>query len=242
MRERRLLVRAVLVTVVLGIFVWLGPATTPQSEASGTAVHETTGMQAGEALKVLLDGNKEYVAEKFEQQNRTAKRRLEVAGGQHPFAVIVGCSDSRVPPEVIFNRGIGDLFVVRSAGHVVDDLSIGSIEYAVEHLGVRLILVLGHKKCGAVGAALQGGKDPSHIGSIVEAIRPAVDQARKRTTGADAAAVADRAMMENVRLVAEKLKRSKPVLAKAIEEGHVTVAGGYYDLESGKVIMLPDQE
>src|SRR5437773_6396301 len=112
-----------------------------------------------------------------------AKRRAELTKSQHPFAIIVSCSDSRVPPEIVFDQGLGDLFVLRVAGNVIDDHSLGSIEYAVDHLAVRLIVVLGHQRCGAVKAAKEtiddNGKAPGHIESLVTAIRPAVDATAK---------------------------------------------------------------
>lgn len=107
------------------------------------------------------------------------QRRSELIAGQNPFAIIVGCSDSRIPPEVIFDQGLGDIFVIRTAGQVMDNVSIGSIEYAVEHLGVPLVVVLGHDGCGAVTAATEGGEVPGHLDSLVNFILPAVGQARE---------------------------------------------------------------
>jgi carbonic anhydrase len=131
-----------------------------------------------QALQELMNGNKRYVAAELAHPNQTAARRAEVAKGQDPFAIIVGCSDSRVPPEIIFDQGLGDLFVTRVAGNIVDDVVLGSIEYAAEHLGVPLIVVLGHKRCGAVEAAAKGGDAPVHIRSLVEAIKPAIKKAK----------------------------------------------------------------
>ncbi len=210
------------------------PGTVQSSSSPGT--HEAVGIGADEAAAMLLSGNSEYQAGRFDNKNRSASRRQEVAGGQHPFAIIVSCSDSRVPPEVVFNKGLGELFVVRTAGHVVDDVAIASIEYAVEHLGSNLILVLGHKKCGAVGAAVGGGETGGHLPSIIGAIRPAVEKARRGQPGD----LADQAMIENVRLVREKLEQSKPVLAHAVEKGKLRIVGGFYDISSGKVTIMQD--
>ncbi len=131
-----------------------------------------------QALQTLLDGNKRFAAGRQLHPNQGKERRDEVAKGQKPFAIIVGCSDSRIPPEILFDQGIGDLFIIRLAGNIVDDMALGSIEYAADHLGSRLVVVLGHSKCGAVTATAQGGEAHGHIGSIVKAIAPAVDRAK----------------------------------------------------------------
>ncbi len=191
-----------------------------------------TAVVAEEALAKLLQGNKRYVAGKPLHPNHAAKRRAQVANGQQPFAIIVSCSDSRVPPEVLFDQGLGDLFVVRSAGHVVDDFALGSIEYAVEHLGTKLIVVLGHERCGAVDATVKGGEAPGHIKSVVEAIRPAVAKARGKHGD-----VLCNAVKSNVKMVAEKIKASGSILAEPIEDGLLKVVGAYYDLDTGTVEM-----
>jgi carbonic anhydrase len=129
-------------------------------------------------LKKLSDGNTRFVTSHMIHPNISDIRRTEVAQGQKPFAVILTCSDSRVPPEIIFDQGLGDLFVIRTAGEVVDDIAIASIEYAIEHLGVKLIVVMGHQKCGAVDAAVKGGKFTLHIDQLVEEIMPAVKKAK----------------------------------------------------------------
>src|SRR5262245_20177847 len=135
----------------------------------------TPSVPADEALSRLKAGNERFAHTKMSTRKPNAKRRAATAQVQHPFAIIVGCADSRVSPDIIFDQGIGDLFVVRTAGNLVDDYALGSIEYAVEHLGSRLIVVLGHQRCGAVQAALSGGSAPGHIESLVRAIQPAVE-------------------------------------------------------------------
>jgi carbonic anhydrase len=157
-----------------------------------------------------------------------------VANGQRPFAVIVSCSDSRVPPEIIFDQGIGNLFVVRCAGNIVDDAGLGSIEYAAEHLHVSLIVVLGHERCGAVEAAVKGGEAPGHIKSLVEAIRPAVEKVKGRPGD-----LAENAMRGNVKLVVDHLKASKPILEHLVHKGTLSVIGARYDLDDGHVILIP---
>ena len=141
--------------------------------------HEAA-MDGDRALQKLMEGNTRYVSARLAHPNQTPARRAEVSEGQHPFAVIVGCSDSRLPPEIIFDQGLGDLFVVRLAGHVLNDEALGSIEYAVEHLGTQLIMVLGHDRCGAVTAAVKEGDASGHLGSIMKAIAPAVKKAKDR--------------------------------------------------------------
>jgi carbonic anhydrase len=168
---------------------------------------------------------------------QAAKRRAELAKNQHPFAIIVSCSDSRVPPEMVFDEGLGDLFVLRVAGNVINDESLGSIEYAVDHLAVRLIVVLGHQRCGAVKAAKDtiaaNGKAPAHIESLVQAIRPAVEA----TTKADLEATVE----ANVKNVAQALRTSMPILKPKVDAGEVRVIGANYSLDSGTVTFFEEK-
>lgn len=189
-----------------------------------------TGKQS---LKKLLDGNKRCIACKQQNPRQDARRRKEVSKGQKPYAVIVGCSDSRIPPELIFDQGLGDLFVVRLAGNIVDTLAMGSIEYAVEHLGTKLIVVLGHGKCGAVTAAAQSADAPGHVGAILRAIQPAIKKAK--TLPGD---LVENAIRANVSLVAGKIKASKPILAEMVENGKIEIFGAYYNIETGAVELL----
>lgn len=194
---------------------------------------ETKGVSADQALQKLMDGNKRYTEAKLKHPNQDPIRRAEMAKGQHPFAVIIGCADSRVPPEIIFDQGLGDLFIIRIAGNVIDNPGLGSIEYGVEHLGVTLVMVLGHEKCGAVDAALKGGEAAGHIGSLVEAIKPAVEKAK--TEPGDAL---DNAVKENVKMVVAQLKASKPILAEMVEKGKIKIIGTRYDLDTGAVELI----
>ena len=168
---------------------------------------------------------------------QAAKRRGELTKSQHPFAAIVSCSDSRVPPEIVFDEGLGDLFVVRVAGNVIDDHSVGSIEYSVDHLAVRLIVVLGHQSCGAVKAAKETiaakGKAPGHIQSLVTAIKPAVEA----TVNGDL----DATIKANVKHVVDALRSSTPILKPQIDSGAVRVIGGYYSLDTGSVTFLEEK-
>jgi carbonic anhydrase len=209
----------------------------PAGEHAAESAHGTIPIDAEEAVKQLLEGNRRYIAGKNSASHRTAKRRTEVAKGQHPFAIIVGCSDSRVPPEILFDQGIGDLFVVRSAGNVIDDIAIGSIEYAVEHLGVQLIMVLGHEHCGAVDATMKGGEVGGKLKSVVEAIRPAVEKAKAKGQTSHGCDLLCSSVKSNARMVAEKIRKSSPVLTEPIENGILRVVGAYYELDSGVVSL-----
>src|SRR3954449_3735222 len=131
-----------------------------------------SAVSANDALARLMHGNRRYARHKEQHPDESLARRKELIGGQHPFAVILGCADSRVPPELLFDQGLGDLFVIRVAGNIVDDVVLGSIEYAFEHLDTKLIMVLAHEKCGAVSVAVQGGSAPGHLTTLVQAIQP----------------------------------------------------------------------
>ncbi|MBA4389790.1 MAG: carbonic anhydrase [Syntrophus sp. (in: bacteria)] len=186
-----------------------------------------------QALQKLVEGNKRYFSSKQSHPNQDMERRKEVSKGQKPFAVIVGCSDSRIPPEIIFDQGLGDLFVIRVAGNIVDDVALGSIEYAVGHLGSQLVVVLGHSKCGAVTATVQGGEVHGHIGSIVKAIMPAVERAKAETGD-----LTDNSIKANALLVADQIKSSQPILSEMVRNGKIEVVSAYYDIDSGEVTIL----
>jgi len=193
-----------------------------------------------EALQRLIDGNAAFVADAPHAPDISRQRRLELAQGQQPFATLVGCSDSRVGPEQLFGVGLGDLFIVRSAGNNVDTAGMGSIEYSVMALKVPLIVVLGHEKCGAVAAATDVvTKDirfPGSIGRMIEPILPAVIAAEK--AGADADLV-ERAVEENVRRMVERLQvYSEPMLLEPQARGELKVVGAVYELPTGKVRWL----
>lgn len=166
-----------------------------------------------------------------------AKRRAELTKSQHPYAIILSCSDSRVPPELVFDEGLGDLFGIRVAGNVLNNEGLGSIEYGVDVLGARLILVLGHQNCGAVDAAMKTvaakGKAPGHIQSLVTAIKPVVDSTPK--------ADLDTMIKANVKHVVAALRSSTPILKAKVESGDVQVIGGYYTLDTGAVTFLDEK-
>jgi len=185
---------------------------------------------ADASIKKLVDGNKRYVENKPTHQNQTAKRREEVAKGQKPFAVIITCSDSRVPPEILFDQGIGDLFVIRTAGNIVDDIGLGSIEYAVEHLKVPLVVVLGHERCGAVDATVKGGEAPGHIKALVSNIVRAVDKARTKKGD-----LLENSIRQNIDNVVEQISNSKPILEEFVHAKKIKVIGARYDLDDGAI-------
>ncbi len=190
------------------------------------------------SLQALKEGNRRYVTGQAQHPRQDAARRGEIAPRQCPFAVILGCSDSRVPPEIIFDQGLGDLFVIRTAGHVADRAVAGSVEYAVEHLGVPLVVVLGHTRCGAVTAAVHSAPaeetpHPSPIGYLIEAILPAVRQ----TADLPGDPVAN-AVDAHIRLTVESLVAASPVLAERAHSGALRIVGARYDLESGEVVWL----
>ena len=160
-------------------------------------------------------------------------RRKEIARAQHPIAAVLTCSDSRVPPEILFDQGLGDIFVVRSAGNTAGEENLGSLEYAAEHLGVRLILVLGHSRCGAVDATVKGGHAGNHIDKLLAEIQPAVEKAKAQ--GGD---LVDHAIDVNVADVVAQLKTSHPTLAEMVEQGKIQVRGARYNLDTGRVKLL----
>ncbi len=190
-------------------------------------------MSGSDIWQELLSGNKRYVDGNPTHPNQSIARRQEMAKGQHPRAAVLACADSRVSPEIIFDQGLGDLFVVRVAGNCVNDPILGSLEYAVEHLGTRLIVVLGHQRCGAVGAACAGGEAPGHIGSLLQALAPAVDKISESEAGR-----VDLVAKENVRMTVKSLHSCGPILDELVRQGKLEVAGAFYDLDTGLVEIV----
>ena len=184
------------------------------------------------ALQKLIDGNKRFVENKRQNPNQTLARVTEVAQTQKPFAAILGCADSRFPPEIIFDRGFGDLFVDRVAGNVSTPEEIGSLEFGTLVLGAKVLMVVGHERCGAVKAAIEGGQLPGQIGSLTNAIKEAVERSKNQ-----AGDKVENAVKENVRLQIENLKKSQ-VIADLIKQGKLIVVGGYYDLDTGAVSIV----
>ncbi|MEG3954635.1 carbonic anhydrase [Microcoleus sp. herbarium2] len=185
------------------------------------------------ALQLLIKGNERFVENKRKFPDQDWKRITAVAPSQEPFAAILGCADSRVPAEIVFDQGFGNIFVCRVAGNVATPEEIGSLEFAALVLGVKVILVLGHERCGAVKAAIEGGALPGHIGSLTQAIKPAVESSKNQ-----AGDKVENAVKANVRLQAQRCKAS-PVLNQLIAEGKLKIVGAYYDLDTGKCTIVP---
>lgn len=209
---------AALLTVVLTAFLQAEPTT------------------AGESLARLKTGNARFVANPSEGLPVDAASRTSLAKGQAPFATVVSCSDSRVPPEIIFHTGLGDLFVVRAAGHVTDRSVLASVEYAAEHLNVPLIVVMGHEMCGAVKATLETPRGQSlgpNLDYLLKAIRPAVGRASAQPESQRLRA----AIMENVEETINNLLGESAILKHMAEEKRIGLVGGYYELASGRVLF-----
>ena len=198
------------------------------------------GVSADEALQRLLDGNKRFVESKMNASTMCdAPAREKLAKGQQPYAIILSCSDSRVPPELIFDKALGEIFVVRVAGNVADPIVLGSIEYAAEHLGSPLIMVLGHERCGAVTASVNAkGKPEGNIGAIVKAIQPSAKKAKKDCKGKTPEQVVECAVVVNAKAVAADLTKQSKVLAHQLKEGKIKIVSATYDLDDGKVTLL----
>ena len=190
---------------------------------------------AHEALDRLKEGNERFSAGRVVRHHQSRAWRHRLTGEQRPYATVLGCSDSRVPVELVFDQGFGDLFVVRVAGNVATDPEIASIEYAADHLHTPLVVVMGHQSCGAVGAAIAGGTPEGHLPTLVNVIQPAVDEARKEKGDLSANAV-----RINVERTVQQLRESKPVIAELVAEHKVRVVGAVYSLDTGRVQWLPE--
>lgn len=192
-----------------------------------------THFSAGEALNLLKEGNKRFVNDKSIHPNQTADYREHLESSQRPHAVVIGCSDSRVPPEVIFDCGLGDIFVIRVAGTTVGNVCTGSLEFAIEHLGIELVLVLGHENCGLITKAAEGEDFHHHLGSLVETAQVAVKNTKEMPGDP-----VENATKENVRLLIDRLDDMSPVIDKYYKSGKVKMVAGYYNLKSGKVDFM----
>jgi len=221
--------------LVISLYVFISLFGANQfARAADPAHSDQPGVAPAEAISKLKEGNGRYTSGNLQHPGQTSERRAELAKTQHPFATILSCSDSRVPPEIVFDQGLGDLFIVRVAGNVINDEGLGSVEYSVDHLGSRLILVLGHQNCGAVKAARETiaakGNAPGHIESLVTAIKPAVEATAKEDL--------DATIKANVKNVVQALRSSTPILKAEVDSGKIQVIGGYYSLDTGAVTFL----
>lgn len=197
--------------------------------------HENNSVSTDEAFHRLLDGNKRFIENKFSNKDYQDEIK-ETSKGQHPYAVILTCSDSRLSPEIVFDESIGRLFVIRVAGNVIDPITLGSIEYAVEHLGSGYILVLGHTSCGAVKAAFDGGEFSPSIEEIAKLILPAVDMAKK--TKASKEVQLNSAVTDNVLLQLDNIKKESKIISEFLNEKKIRLDGAVYNISTGKVEFL----
>jgi carbonic anhydrase len=198
---------------------------------------------AREALASLVEGNRRFVSERTGEGSTGQARRRELASGQEPFAIVLGCSDSRVPAEIVFDQGLGDLFVIRVAGNIVAPSQVGSVEFAAERFGTRLVVVLGHSSCGAVLATVeQLGRSAEsrsrNLRSIVDRIRPCVEPLLATDLRQRPEALVAEAVRANIRLAASQLRHGSEVLEELIQRNGLLVVGAEYSLETGHVEFL----
>jgi carbonic anhydrase len=215
------------------------PATMNNVPAAHASTNAADPVQADDALKMLKEGNERWVADQEKNPNTESSRRQATSeGGQHPFVTVLTCADSRLPVERIFDRGVGDVFVVRVAGNVAGTSESGTIEYGLGHLKTPLLVVMGHTKCGAVAAAASGKDIPGDLGALVHNIDPAVARARQQNPGVDEAKLASLAIRENVWQSIFDLCRRSEEVRTMIKEDKVQVVGAIYDITTGKVEWL----
>lgn len=204
-----------------------------QSNISYASEH-ISNLSAEQAIEKLKQGNERFVTLKEKHPDNDIKRRKEMLKGQHPFVVILSCSDSRVPPELIFDQGLGDIFEIRNAGNVLDEHIIGSIEYAVMHCGVKLVLIMGHQDCGAVAATLSGKYETKYIKSLEDSILPAVEDCKKKGLEVNSDNVVKAHVMQDIKELMEK----DTELVKYMKEHNVKIVPAYYHLDTGIVDFL----
>lgn len=218
-------------TAAIGAGALFGTAlsTLLPSEAAAMPLSPDVYRDPAAALAALYDGNSRFVKGEVMAPNRNMARLKEVAAGQKPFAAFLGCADSRVPVEIVFDQGFGDVFVTRIAGNVADPAIIGSLEFGTEVLGAQVLYVLGHTKCGAVSATMAGNDVPGQISTLYQHLRRAAKESHGDL---------NKAITRNVELQAEILKEASPVIAKRVKAGTLVIAGGVYDLETGRVLPV----
>jgi carbonic anhydrase len=198
-------------------------------------------ISAREALERLREGNRRFVSDVRSRERLPSQaRRNELAAGQEPFAIILGCSDSRVPAEIVFDQGLGDLFVIRVAGNIVASSQVGSVEFAVARFATRLVIVLGHTQCGAVLATLEELQQPTgsqsrYLRSIVDRVRPSVEALLATELRSDPEVLVQQAVRANIRASVDRLRQGSWVLEDLIEKDELLVVGGEYSLETGIV-------
>ncbi|WP_017315342.1 carbonic anhydrase [Mastigocladopsis repens] len=222
------------VTGAFGLVVTASDLLSPveQVQAAELPPGSPQSLSPDAALQKLMEGNQRFIQHQSQHPDQSQGRLQEVAQAQHPFATILSCADSRVPAEIIFDYGIGDIFDVRIAGNIATPEAIGSIEYAVALLDTPLLMVLGHERCGAVTAAVQNKALLGEIGSFVKAIKPAVEQVKDQSGDA-----VENAVVANVYYQIERLKRS-PLLTERLQSDKLKIVGGRYDLDTGRVTII----
>ncbi|MEW6087225.1 MAG: carbonic anhydrase [bacterium] len=209
-------------------------ASEKEETGHGGAHHSEEGVTPDAALGRLKEGNKRYTSFNFGNKDWKAKLE-EVYNGQKPYAIILSCSDSRVAPEYIFDAGLGEIFIIRTAGNVVDPVVLGSIEYAVAHLGSKLLIVMGHEKCGAVTAAVNHASESANISAILNEIKPSVDIIEK---SGDKENLTERAILENANAMAKKVTEGSQVISDLVKEGKFKIISAKYFLKDGRVEFL----
>ena len=194
-------------------------------------------LDAAAALARLVEGNQRYTAGQPLHPDQSIERLRSIGADQAPLAVVLTCADAQMPPELIFDQGLGDLFVARVAGNILSDVLLGSIEYAVQHFQIPLILVLGHQGCSALSAAVEsvtkGREAAGHAASLVDALRPAVEAARQQPDD-----VLDKAVRANITLMLKQLRTESPLLEEKLGRDELKLAGGYHSLDTGGVEMV----
>jgi len=201
--------------------------------AQAAELPDAQSLSPDAALEKLIAGNRRFVQHQLKHPDQSEVRVHEVAQAQHPFVTILSCADSRVPAEIVFDQGIGDIFDVRIAGNIATPEAIGSIEYSAVLLGTPLLMVLGHERCGAVTAAVQGGAMLGEIGSFVKAIQPAVDQVKDRPGD-----TVENAVVANVNFQIAQLQQRSTLLTERVQAGTLKIVGGRYDLDTGEVTVI----
>lgn len=231
--------RAVMSSAALGVAAAAAAPLTGRAFAAAppdVARPAPPSLTPDQALAALKQGNRDFLAGRPTRENLDGRRRLEIARAQYPIAVLVSCSDSRVPPELLFGRGLGELFIIRNAGNTIDTVAMGSLEYAVAELNVPLVVVMGHERCGAVAAAVsvveEGATFPGSIGQMVEPIIPAVLDARRQRP----ADLLDASVRANVSRTVRRLREfSEPMVLDRLRQRQLRIVGARYDLDDGNV-------
>lgn len=225
---------------IVTAFVLLFAVSCHERPGIGKADNAVAGALLSKPLDILRAGNERFVSGHPVHPDETLERIRELKKGQHPFAVVVSCSDSRVPPELIFDQGLGDIFSIRTAGNVIGDYELASVEYAVEHLGAKLVVVLGHEDCGAVMAYLEDTSNVhtrGHVKALVEYIRQEEEEKKLPTEDRNNRSIA---VYANILHGIHVLKASTPILKPLADRKEITIVGGLYNMENGKVSFLEE--